>query len=84
MRPIDADDLIKAFETLGLMSGESFTNMARKRSMEIERVKDYINNAETIDPAQVVHAHWILIPQMKLFSHKRIVKCSHFYGSSRF
>lgn len=62
MRPIDADELIKAFEALELMSGqyaESFTNMAGNRSMEIECAKDYIDNAKTIDAVPVVHAHWI-------------------------
>ena len=27
--------------------------------MEIERVKDYIDNAKTLDCVPVVHAHWI-------------------------
>lgn len=60
MRLIDADDLIKVFEALELMSGEyaeSFTNMAGNRSMEIECAKDYINNAKTIDAVPVVPAH---------------------------
>lgn len=62
MRLIDADDLLKAFEALELMSGEyaeSFTNMAGSRSMEIECAKDYIDNAKTIDAVPVVHAHWV-------------------------
>lgn len=62
MRPIDADDLVKAFEALDLMNGEhaeSFTNMVGNRSMEIECAKDYIDNAKTIDARLVVHAHWI-------------------------
>lgn len=62
MRLIDADDLIKAFEALDLMSGqyaESFTNMAGNRSIEIKYAKDYIDNAKTIDSTPVVHAHWI-------------------------
>lgn len=66
MKLIDADDLIKAFEALDLMSGqyaESFTNLAGNRSMEIKCAEDYINNAPTIDSAPVVHAHWILEPE---------------------
>lgn len=61
MRLIDADDLIKAFEALDLISGqyaESFANMAGNRSMEIECAKDYIDNAKTVDAKPVVHAHW--------------------------
>lgn len=64
MRLIDADDLIKAFEALDLMSGqyaESFTNMAGNRSMEIECAKNYIDNAKTIDSMPVVHAHWFTL-----------------------
>lgn len=62
MRLINADDLVKTFEALELMSGqyaESFTNMAGNRSMEIASAEDYIDNAKTIDSVPVVHAHWI-------------------------
>jgi hypothetical protein len=65
MRLIDADDLIKAFEALDLMSGqyaESFFNQAGNRSIEIERAEDYISNAPTVDAEPVVHAHWVLNP----------------------
>ena len=62
MRLIDADDLIKAFESLDLMNGqyaESFTNMAGNRSMEIESAINYIENEKTIDAKPIVRAHWI-------------------------
>lgn len=69
MRPIDADDLIKAFEALGLMSGqyaESFTNLSGNRSIEIECAEGYINNAKTIDSAPVLHAHWYFDPDKSI------------------
>lgn len=62
MRAIDADDLIKVFKALELMSGqymESFTNAAGNRSMEIVCAEDLINDAKTIDAEPVKHAHWI-------------------------
>lgn len=64
MRLINADDLIKAFEALALMSGEyqeSFTNVDGNRSMEIKCAEDIINNAKTIDAEPVKHAHWHVI-----------------------
>ena len=62
MRLINADDLIKAFEALALMSGEyqeSFTNVDGNRSMEIKCAEDIVNKAKTIDAEPVKHAHWV-------------------------
>ncbi len=51
MRAIDADDLMKIVEDLEQASGESadsFANSAGKRSIELDILKDYIGNAETL------------------------------------
>ena len=80
MRLIDADDLIKAFEALDLMSGqyaESFTNLAGNRSMEIECAKDYIDKAKTIDSVPVVHAHWIPSYPNQRTGKARVFVCSN-------
>lgn len=64
MRLINADELIEAFRSLALMSGEhqeSFTNVDGNRSMEIACAEDYVNKAKTIDAEPVKHAHWIVI-----------------------
>lgn len=55
MRAIDADDLLKTIKVLEQASGESaesFTNSAGNRSIELDRLEDYINNAETLDCPQ--------------------------------
>lgn len=52
MRAIDADALLKAIKDLEQASGEyadSFVNAAGHRSIEFDRLKDYINNAETLN-----------------------------------
>lgn len=51
MRAIDADDLLKTIKVLEQTSGEfaeSFVNAAGHRSIELDRLNDYINNAETL------------------------------------
>ena len=77
MRLIDADDLIKTFEALAMMSGQyadSFTNQAGIRSMEIDRAMDYVDNAKTIDVVPVIHAHWI---ESRAKSGNAHYTCSH-------
>ncbi|HBB61463.1 MAG TPA: hypothetical protein DCZ61_06700 [Lachnospiraceae bacterium] len=52
MRAIDADDLLEVVKHLEQTSGEyadSFVNAAGHRSIELDRLKDYINNAETLN-----------------------------------
>ena len=52
MRAIDADDLLKTIKDLEQASGESaesFVNAAGHRSIEFDRLEDYINNAENLD-----------------------------------
>lgn len=52
MRAIDADALLKTIKDLKQTSGEyadSFVNAAGHRSIEIDRLEDYIDNAETLD-----------------------------------
>lgn len=52
MRAIDADNLLELVKYLEQANGEtaeSFTNSAGNRSIELDRLKDYINNAETLD-----------------------------------
>ncbi len=51
MRAIDADALLKTIKDLEQASGESaesFVNSAGNRSIELDRMEDYINNAETL------------------------------------
>ena len=72
---INADDLIKAFEALDLMSGEyqeSFTNVDGNRSMEIKCAEDIINKAKTIDAEPVKHAHW----EIEKTVYARFARCS--------
>lgn len=62
MRAIDADALLKAIKDLEQESGEyadSFANSAGNRSIEFDRLKDYINNTETLEVHQRIHAHWV-------------------------
>lgn len=52
MRAIDADNLLELVKYLEQANGEtaeSFTNYAGNRSIELDRLEDYINNAETLD-----------------------------------
>lgn len=65
MRAIDADDLLKTIKDLEQASGESadsFVNAAGNRSIELDRLKDYIDNAETLEVHQRIHAHWVRNP----------------------
>lgn len=51
MRAIDADALLKTIKDLEQTSGEyadSFVNAAGHRSIELDRLEDYIDNAETL------------------------------------
>lgn len=52
MRAIDADVLLKTIKDLEQTSGEhadSFVNAAGNRSIEFDRLKDYIDSVETLD-----------------------------------
>lgn len=65
MRAIDADDLMKTVKRLEHMNGEyteSFVNSAGNRSIEFDRLKDYIDNAQTIDIPKRMIAHWVWNP----------------------
>lgn len=56
MRIIDADALLKTIQDLEQASGESaesFVNSAGNRSIEFDRLEDYINNAKTINTIEV-------------------------------
>lgn len=52
MRAIDADKLLEIVKCLEQASGEyadSFVNAAGHRSIELDRLKDYIDNTEALD-----------------------------------
>ena len=62
MRAIDADDLLEVVKHLEQTSGEyadSFVNAAGHQAIEFGRLVDYIDNAETLEVHQRIHAHWV-------------------------